>query len=153
MTLTLLEAAINALHTYLSTNMAAKVINLNTRYSDTMEDVKTWYRGNMPTAMPEYPSVALVGTGWTPKRQMAVALHVTNEISIVTFYAHDNLETRFNRLCRYALGLVELCNAGEASMGYQVKLLDRVVVTEVMDTQPFLQSVIIPVVLEKAEAF
>ncbi len=153
MTLILLEGAITTLHTYLSTNMAAKVANLNTRYSDTMEDIKAWYKGSAPTASPEYPSIAIVGTGWTPKRQMALALHVENEISLVVFYGHDNLETRFNRLCRYAIGLIELCNTGAKGMGYQIHFRDRVTITEVMDANPFLQAAIIPVILDKAEDF
>jgi hypothetical protein len=153
MTLTALEAAVNALHTYLSTNMAAKVSDLNTRYTDTMASIKIWYKGNLPTVIPEYPSVAIVGNSWTPKRQMAVALHVTNEIRLTVFYGDEDLEVRFNRLCRYALGLVELCHTGEASIGYQVHFKDAIAVTDVLDAQPFIQGIIIPVILEKSEEF
>ena len=153
MTLTLLEGAINALHDYLSGAIVAKVADLNTRYSDEMPDIKAWYKGNMPTAVPEYPSVALVGTGWTPKRQMALALHVENEISLVVFYGDDDLEQRFNRLCRYTIGLIELCNTGATTIGYKVDFRERVALTEVMESQPSLQDVIIPVILDKAEDF
>jgi hypothetical protein len=153
MTLTLLEGAVDALHTYLAAAMAAKVISLNTRYSDTLPNIKTWYKGNTPISSPEFPSVALVGTGWTPKRQMAAALHVENEISLIVFYGHNDLEVRFDRLCRYAIGLIELCAAGEATLGYTVHFRGRVAVTDVLEAQPYLQGITIPVILDKAENF
>lgn len=153
MTITALEAAVKALYDYLSANMAAKVTELNTRYSDSMGNIKHWYAGNMPTAEPEFPSVAIVGYGWTPKRQMSVALHITNDIRLVVFYGADDIEIRFNRLCRYAIGLVELCRTGEAAIGYQVHLRETVTITDIMDTQPFLQGIIIPVTLEKSEEY
>jgi hypothetical protein len=153
MTLLLLEGAVNTLHTYLAANMAAKVINLNTRYSDTMEDIKTWYKGNMPISSPEFPSVAIAGSGVVPRVQRALSLHMAAEISLVVFVGHDDIEVRFNRLCRYALGLIELCHTGEHAMGYHVNFLGRITVTDTLETTPFVQGIIIPVTMEQIEDF
>ena len=153
MTLTLLEGAIDALNTYLTANIMAKVADLNSRYSDDMPDIKIWYLGNTPTAEPEYPTVVIQGIGMLPKAQRALSLQMQNEVNLIVFVGDDDVEVRFRRLCRYALGLIELCNAGEGSMGYHVYFTGAITVTDTMDTQPFLQGIIIPVILEQIEDF
>jgi len=156
MTLKLLEGAVDALDAYLEANMAAKVAAVNARYGDTLlEDVKIWYKGSLPTATPEAPSIAIHGSGWTPKAQMMAkaGLHVSSGISLIVFVGDDDVERRFRKLCRYVLCLVELVNAGEAAMAYNVKLNGPAALSDSMATTPFLQSMIFPVLLEQMENY
>lgn len=159
MTLALLEAAVDALHTYLKANIEAKVADLNIRYQNTtlpgaqLADIKKWYLGNMTINVPDYPAVIIAGAGWAPKVQRAVSLHVVNDISLIVLVGQDDIEVRFRHLCRYALGLIELCRAGEDSMGYHVNYLGKVTLTDTLETQPFIQGVIIPVTMEQIETF
>lgn len=156
MTLKLLENAVDAIDTYLEANMAAKVAALNTRYGDTMlVDIKRWYVGGIPASVPESPSVAIHGSSWTPKVQLMAkaGLQITNDISLVVFVGDDNIEDRFRKLCRYVLGLVELLNAGETSIGYNIRFNGTVALSDSMVASPFLQSMILPVLLEQAENY
>jgi len=154
MTLNLLEGAINALSTYLQANYAAKVAALNARYGDTLVEVpKAYYLGNMPLSTPESPSVVIHGADWTPKSQGHGILHISNAISIVVFVGDDNVENRWRKLERHALGIIEMLNSGEASMGYNVKLVGPMANTEPMNTQPFLQGKIMPILLEQMETY
>lgn len=153
MTLNLLEGAINALYTYISSNIATKVAALNTRYSSSLVVPKVYYKGNYPMATPEYPSLVILGTGWTPKVQRLNSLHLTNNITLIVFWGDDDAEARFLYLARYALGLTEMLQAGESSMGYHVSLGGPVVLTDNMNTQPFLQAIMIPVNMEQIETY
>jgi hypothetical protein len=154
MTLRLLEGAVDALSTYLQTNYAAKVLALNARYGGTLvEAPKAYYLGNMPTSTPESPSVVIHGGAWTPKAQRVQNLHVSNDVSIVVFIGDDNVENRFRKLCRHMLGIVEMLQAGEASMAYNIKLVGPMALTEPMNTQPFLQGMILPILLEQMETY
>jgi hypothetical protein len=154
MTLILLEGAIDALSVYLQANYAAKVAALNLRYGGTLvEEPKKWYLGNMPLSTPESPSVVIHGGDWMPKAQRKASLHVSNAVSLVVFVGDDDVENRFRKLCRHALGIIEMLQAGEASMAYVVKLVGPMALTEPMNTQPFLQGVILPILLEQMETY
>jgi hypothetical protein len=65
----------------------------------------------------------------------------------------DDVELRFRRLNRYAIALMELCREGEASLGYAMWLGSQIQVTEPMDTQPYLQGIIIPLTMERQEDY
>ena len=154
MTLKLLEGAVDALSAYLQENYAAKVLELNARYGDALvEGPKKWYLGNMPLSTPESPSVVIHGGDWMPKEQRKVNLHVSNGVSLVVFIGDDDVEGRFRKLCRHALGIIEMLQAGEASMAYVVKLVGPMALTEPMNTQPFLQGMILPILLEQMETY
>ena len=55
MTIAMIEAAVDALATYLQANITAKVTELNVRYSDSVAlvDPKAWYIGSYPHSIPE----------------------------------------------------------------------------------------------------
>lgn len=155
MTIELLEAAVDALQSHLEDNMAAKVSELNTRYGDDYElvDIKAWYPGNLPQSTPEAPSVVIHGAGFSPGDQRLANIMITNGITVIVFVGDDNVEARFRKLCRYAVGIVELLGTAKASIGYITKLSGQVAVTDAMDTQPFLQGITIPVSLARAEDY
>ncbi len=156
MTIQLLEKAVEDLKAYLVAQMPAKVVALNARYADsiTLEDIKTYYKGNLPQSTPESPSMALVGTNITPGDQRLAHLMLTNSITIAVFVGDDNVETRFVKLCRYSVGIVELLRTAKDSLStYVVKLAGTITVTDPMNTQPFLQGITIPVSLAKAEDY
>jgi len=155
MTLSLLEGAVTALDTYLEANMAAKLDELDTEYDDfALDDIKNWYVGQFPKAMPEYPSCAIVGEDWEAKDQSSANFTVANRITIVVFVGDDNEETRFKKLCRYARAIVELCEAGDGSMGYDFYLGGSVKLSEVFTgATPWLQAVGVPIILYSFESY
>ncbi len=156
MTIEMLEAAVDALSTYLQANMPAKVVELNTRYSDSVAlvDPTVWYIGSYPHSIPEQPSVALVALDWTPELQRQANIDGMTRIDITVFVGGAELEPRFRALARYSVGMVELLKAGKAEMGYsKVMLAGVVALTEVMDTPDFLQAVIVPAALSKTEEY
>jgi len=154
MTLLLLEGAVDALSAYIQANMEAKVAELNARYGDTLlEDIKTYYDGSLPLSTPEQPSLVFHGEGWEPKEQRLANLYVSNKVTIAVFVGDDNIENRFRKLCRYALGVTELLRTAKDSIAYVVKLRAAVALTDSMSTQPFLQGMTIPVSLEQMEDY
>lgn len=151
MTLALLEAAIDALQTYLAANIVAKLDALDAEYGDfTLDDVRAWYKGNVPQAMPQYPSVCLHGEAWNPEEQMDTELYIKNFINLIVFVAEDDEAQRFKKLCRYARAMIELLQEGESSYGYIHWLEGRVEVTDALAAPPFLQAVVVPVSLYPA---
>ena len=154
MTLTLIEGAIDALYAYLEANMAGKVTVLNARYADVyvLENIKAWYRGNFPHSLPEHPSIVLEGASWTPRMQKSTDLYGNCVINVVVLYGSDEPEKRFRLLSRYAIGIIELLNAGEASMGYTFKFVAPVTISDTLATPQFLQGVTVPIALEKMES-
>ncbi|MFA5377466.1 MAG: hypothetical protein WC455_17070 [Dehalococcoidia bacterium] len=157
MTIKLLEEAVVKLDTYLEANIVAKIADLKTRYTDTtMPAIKKWYLGNVPSAVPESPSIVIHGGDWrVGNMQKPTNLHVINLINLIVFYADDKFELRFRRLCRYSLGLIELCNAGQtaAGHGYIWRLAGPIALTDTMAPHEFLQGVTIPMTLEAMETF
>lgn len=155
MTLGLLEAAMDALGGYLETHMANKVTELNARYSDeyALKNVKAWHYGNLPTAMPESPSVVLHGADWRPGMQKPTNLQAVSLINVLVFVGSDKPEARFRMLCRYALGILELCNAGQSEIGYIFRVAGPVALTESLAPPEFLQAITLPVTIERMETF
>ena len=155
MTLALLEAAVDALYSYLNANMADKLDALDTEYGDfTLDDIKAWYKGALPHAsLPEYPSICLLGESWEANDQLSTDLEVHNHITVIIFVGDDNEEVRFRKLCRYARAVVELLNSGEASYGYTHFIDGRIELSESIRSEPFLQAVAVPISLQKWEAY
>lgn len=155
MTIRLIEGAVDDLSAYLQAQMPAKVAALNARYADsvTLADIKAYYLGNLPTSTPESPSIVIHGGGFTPNEQRLASLMLADNITLIVFVGDDNVEDRFRRLARYAVGLVELLRTAKDSISYVVKLAGVAAVTEPMNTQPFLQGMTIPITLEASEDY
>jgi hypothetical protein len=154
MTLQLMEGAVNALDAYFEANIAAKVADLNARYpGDTLVVPKKWYLGNLPTAVPEQPSVCIHVPSVTPKVQRQANIIVANEVNLFVFVGHADEQVRWRRLCRYMVGLLEMCHTGEAAMGYHIQLGGKMTITDSMDTPDFLQGITVPLALEQAETY
>jgi len=155
MTITLLEAAVDALNTYIKANIAAKITAFNTEYGDSlMVAMKNYYPGQFPKALPEYPCMVIAGEGWNPETQRAVNLHVKNIITIVVFVADDDEEQRWRKLCRYARLIVELLQEGEASYAYEHFLEGEVRLSDPFTgAGPWIQAVGVPVSLHKLESY
>ena len=155
MTLELVEAAVDALSTLLQDAVSAKVIELNARYGDDIALVNplAWYVGGYPMAMPEQPSVALVAISWMPLTERRANIDGETRIDIAVFVGGNELEDRYRRLCRYAIGVIEMVKAGEHSSGYKINIAGPVALTDVMDTPSFLQAVIVPVTAGKTEEY
>jgi len=155
MTLELIEAAVDAVSTLLQAAVSAKVTELNARYGDdiTLVDPIAWYVGGYPTALPEQPSIALVAVSWMPLTQRKANIDGETRIDIVTFVGGNELEDRFRRLCRYALGVIEMARTGEHSSGYMIHITGPVALTDVMDTPSFLQAIIVPVTAGLTESY
>lgn len=155
MTLELLEGAVDALSAYVQTNMPAKVVELNARYGDehTLEDIKLYYDFSLPLSTPETPSMAFHAEGLTPGDQRLANIMVSSYITVVIFLADDDPAKRARKLSRYALGVVELLGAAKTALEYIVKLRGPATLTDSMNTQPFLQGIMVPVSLSRAETY
>lgn len=154
MSLELLEAAIDALQSYLETSIAAKLDELDIEYDDfELDNIAAWYEGNMPQAMPAYPSICLHGDGWEPSEQRHVNLLVTNSIDLIVFVGDPDEQRRFKRLCRYARALIELLQEGEATYGYEHFLEGRIEISDSLAAPPHLQAIVVPVKLVRLETY
>ena len=154
MTLLLLEGAGDALSAYIQENMSAKVAELNARYGDSLlVDPKLYYDGSLPMSTPAQPSVAFHGEGWTPVEQRLANVYASQSITVVVFVGDNDVEARFRKLCRYSLGITELLRTAKDSIAYVVKLRGAIALTDPMNTQPFLQAIMIPVSLEQMEEY
>jgi len=154
MTLLLLEGAVDALSAYIQENMSDKVAELNTRYGDTLlVDPVTYYDGSLPHSTPTQPSVAFHGESWTPVEQRLANIYITNGVTIVVFVGDNDVEQRFRKLCRYALGITELLRTAKDNIDYVVKVSGAIALSDPMNTQPFLQAIMIPVSLEQMEDY
>lgn len=155
MTLALLERAVTQLDIYLEANIAAKIAALNTEYGDSLlVAMKHWYVGQFPRALPEYPCCALVGEEWEALEESSLNFRVANRITIVVFVGEDDEQVRFQKLCRYARAIVELCEAGDGSMGYDFYLNGAVKLSEVFTgAGPWIQAVGVPIVLYSFESY
>ncbi|MDD4985281.1 MAG: hypothetical protein PHQ43_05750 [Dehalococcoidales bacterium] len=155
MTLKLLEAAVDALKDYISDTITAKITALNTEYEDSLlTEFKACYIGNVPDAFPELPSLAFQGDGFTPLSQNKSTLELDNDIYIWVYVGDQESETRFRKLCRYARAILELLNEGEATCGYPHFISGKVQFTDTLSRSgDFLQAVMIPVRLTKAEDY
>lgn len=154
MTVTYIEGALDALAAYLQANWAAKVSTLATRYSDAgLVDAKAWYLGNLPQEAPEYPSIALVGTGVTPGMQFQEQLEQQHGFTIAIIVGEDNGELRFRRLSRYAVGMLELLQPANGPSGYRTELNGLAQFTDILAEAPYLQSLTLPILMNSLETY
>lgn len=154
MSLGLLEAAIDVLESYLNTNMAAKLDELDTEYDDfELDDIAVYYKGAFPTALPQAPSIVLHGEGYEAEEQRGVNMLISSAINIVIFVGDNDEARRFKKLCRYARATIELLQAGEDTYDYEWFLEGSVEPSDSLATPPFLQAIVVPVALKKLETY
>lgn len=154
MTLKLLEGAIDALSDYIQDNIAVKIAALNAEYEDSLlVEPRAYYLGNVPDSIPEYPSVCFQGDGFTPESQSAYTLENDYTVNIFVYVGDQDAETRFRKLCRYARTIVELLNSGEATYGYTHFINGKISISDTLSSPYYLQAVMIPVALKKAEDY
>jgi hypothetical protein len=153
MSVVLIEGALTTLAAYLEAGMAAKVAELNTRYADeiTLEDIKAWYRGNLPSALPEFPCVAIAGLSCSPPRETHDnKLHVDSAMALVVFDALADDQQRWLRLARYMVALIELIQA-DTTAGYVTYLESAYDFTSFVEKGQFIQAVSLPIRVESYE--
>jgi len=152
--LLLLENAVTATQSFLSDNIAAKLNQLDGEYSDfELDDIVAWYMGNLPQAIPAYPSICVHGDGYEATEQRQVNLLVTISLDFIVFVGDPDEQRRFKKLCRYARALIELLQEGEATYGYSHFLEDRVEISDSLAAPPHLQAIVVPVKLVKLETY
>ncbi len=150
----LLEGALDNLAAYLMSHIGTKVTELNTRYPDlVLVNPVRWYLGNLPSALPEQPSICIQAPGWSPIAQRKGSIHGAFNLNLFVFVGHADEETRWRRLCRYMLGLIEMCHTGESIIGYKVRVASKVDISDALDPPLFLQSIYLPIIMEQIENF
>jgi len=119
--LALIEKVVDDLNTYLTANMAAKLTALNTEYSDgiTLVDIKTYYIAEVQ-AIPEYPSIFLLGDNVEVLSEGGSWLKSGNNLDIIVFVGDPNTTTLRRRIYRYIRALIELLVAARTSQGWAV---------------------------------
>ncbi len=120
MSLSLIEGAVNAVKTYLSTNMAAKLNTLDAEYGDfTLDDISQWYVAEL-TAIPAYPVALILGDATAMLSEGEGWLRSSHIVTIVCLATDQDAEQLRRRLYRYIRAVVELLKEGRASLGYTV---------------------------------
>lgn len=123
MALELMEGAVDALKTYFSEHMAARVTTLNLEYNDAIEieDMKAWYVA-MKQAYPEYPCCVVRGLNGDPEGEGEGWMKSQHNIDVVILATDQDEEVLMRRLFRYIRVMVELAKASRSSIGYQVNI-------------------------------
>lgn len=122
MTFSLMEGAINALYAYLSANIATELDVVDAQFGDSvvLEDIKTWYLGNIPKAVPNYPSIFFNSLPFTPKRNLEKGkVDVEYNIDIVILVGWPDEQERFRRLDRYAMAIMQLMEKNTLTYSYK----------------------------------
>jgi hypothetical protein len=152
-TVVLIEGALNTLAAYLEAGMPAKIAELNTRYGDdvNLEDIKTWYRGNLPSVFPEFPCAAVVGMSCAPPRVThGNTVKVDSAIALVVFDAWADEQERFKRLARYMVAIIELLLA-DTTAGYLTYIESAYEFSGFIEKGQFIQAVSLPIRVESYE--
>jgi len=125
MALALIEGAVDAVKTYLSNNLAAKVAALNTEYDDgiTIEDMKAWYI-EYQSEVPEFPACIILGLQGRPEDEGAGWMKSEHSIDIIILATDQNTETLKRKLYRYIRACIEMMKESRASIGYQINIGD-----------------------------
>lgn len=152
MTITLLEPVVDTILDYLVTNMPAKVTSLNSRYADTLPNIAGVYRGELPQRMPVSPSICVRGSGFRPKAQRAANLELQYAIDVIVFVCNDDPERRYEMICRYVVGVLELVNAVQ-TVSLRIRLSGSSRFTDTSESPDFLQGFIISLVADVTESY
>lgn len=121
MGMTLIEGVITSLKSNLSTNMAAKITALNAEYADTitLANVAAWYIAEQ-SAVPEYPSVFILGDRTKPTFQNLTNLDASHEITLTVMVTDQDTQVLKKRLYRYVRALVEVLNTAATTLGLTI---------------------------------
>jgi len=119
MTLKLIEGAVDAVKTYLSDNIAAKLDALDTEYADgiTLDDIKAWYVAEVQ-AVPEFPSVFILGESMPVDGEGNGWMKSQSKLTIAVMATDQNPETLKRRLYRYIRALIELLIEARVSVSW-----------------------------------
>lgn len=118
MTMKLIEGAIEVLKNYLSENMSAKLGVLDAEYQDfTLDDIQEWHTAEL-SAIPNYPTVILLGDFTEVSVEGEGWLKAEHGITIVCLATDQDAERLRKRLYRYIRAVVELIKVGRADLGY-----------------------------------
>lgn len=125
MALELIEGAVDAVKTYLSNNMAAKVAALNTEYDDgiSIEDMKAWYI-EYQAEVPEFPAGIVLGRRGRPENEGEGWMKAEHSIDIIFLATDQNTETLRRKIYRYIRAGIEMMKESRASIGYQINIGD-----------------------------
>ena len=112
MALTLMEGTIDAVESYLNTNMAAKLDTLDSEYNDgiTLDDIQTYYKAET-LAVPELPSIYVIGNRTVPEAEGPTYLKAAHYMTIAVMVGDANTETLRKRLYRHIRAIVEVLRA------------------------------------------
>lgn len=119
MSLGLMEGAIDALKSYLSENIAAKLDELDAEYDDgiTLDDIRNWYVAEA-SSMPAFPSVMILGEDTDVLGEGGGWMNSGNRVSISVLVGDTNSENLRRRLYRYIRAFIELLVAARTSDGW-----------------------------------
>ena len=159
MALDLIEGAVYALYNYFLTNIAAALDTVDAHHADSiiLEDIKTWYLGNAPTAMPEWPCLWFEALSFTPKRahDKGVVTIDPYRIDIVVLIGCADEQERFRRLDRYAEAIMNLveATASVASFNYDYQWAGDVKKSPEFNNGEWIQAISIPIALSANENY
>ena len=123
MALALIEGVVDALKTYLEANIAAKLNALDTEYGDfVLDDIQTFYIAEEP-AVPEYPSIFLLGDSVEALGEGGSWLKSGNNLDIIVFVGDQDTTILRRRIYRYIRALIELLITARTSQGWVVNFV------------------------------
>jgi len=123
MALTLIEGVVDAVNTYLSTNIAAKLNTLDTEYGDfVLDDIKTFYIAEVQ-AIPEYPAIFILGDNVEVLGEGGGWMKSGNNLDIVVFVGDQDTTTLRRKIYRYIRALIELLITARTSEGWVVNFM------------------------------
>lgn len=116
---TLIEDAVDALKTYLSENMEAKVAAINAERDDdiTLDDIKTYYVAEQQ-AIPEFPAILVLGDESAIDEQFG-GLNGAHSVTVVVVAAEPDPETLRKKLYRYTRAVTELTIEARVNEGWE----------------------------------
>ena len=122
MSLKLIEAVIDVIKAYLETNMAAKLDELDTEYGDfVLADIDKYYVAEL-SAIPEYPSILILGESTRPVTEGAGWMNADHTLTVVALATDQDTERLRRRLYRYMRAIIELLVAARTSEGYVINI-------------------------------
>lgn len=112
-----MDAIVESVHDYFSTNFPTKAAAINTRFGDSVSiEFPKEYRWDDPLAysgtLSKFPVCNILGTAMDIPQWGTNYEHQTHQIAIWLTATHQNAETLRRQLYRYALAISELLKDG-----------------------------------------
>lgn len=107
---TMVEALVDAMKTYLNTNLPAKLDALDTEYTDTivLDDIVNYYVGQRSAeSVPEYPACFILATDTTIGYWNNSTNEATHEVAISVLVLDPDAEVLQRKVYRYARAIWE----------------------------------------------